>query len=953
MKTKTTRRTTLLALFTAMLLAIPVLAFGPAPKTAKAVGNPGDWVSGGVVINGVEERYSADGSVIGTVDLTGFDLTQGVYMVLYLGNEAGGVNFVGGAQFRLGDAGGRDFLALLNAGANEIMFHHQGTNAGAVPNFVVTKANYYLLKIQQAGGINTPVTVTYDGQSVTSSDSYNLSSISASGANNGVPAFNAALSAVSQQDIWSNPQSGDWVKDGLIVNGFKTIGDNNTFGIVDLTAFDLEEGIYLPFYLANYGGFSYFASGSQFRLDDANGNMFLVLLQNGAGDIDFLDTYSSSPGISASKWNHFLLFIKQNPNGSIAISYGGQSMTIGAGLDLSEIKAYCYSSAYVASFYPILPADATGWYLGGDITGQTIEYAANGVAGRKQIALATTTAYDLEKGFYLNFTLGSEQGGLSNFGPNAYLELYNGGENFLFLGAGGSAGITEVYGAGLPGGSLSLQIQNNYTFKFIDNGNGTTTLVCTSAYETKSGVLNTDISGMTSLGLAANLNNSAPDTKFTLGLLDTADLYKRDAVNEASNLSELLTALAACGIDLSTYNALTSKTAVDTALTTGMIGKNFVSLSAIVTAFDDIMITEYIRILNAINLGTLINITEDLTLPSAANGLSVAWASSNTSVITNAGVVTRPASGQSNASVNMTATIGGESKVFAVTVAAFGAPTIVYEGGTIVVVEGMGLDETNDYILTSAIDGLSFELIPDGQTSGSIVTLLASMINYNKATAVVGDGQVFTVTHGGTTAAITIDVVAKSVVEIEVKTGTTWADVLLGGTLNLIDRYITATYNNDTSADVAIISSMLSGFDSETPGSKTVTVTYLGEQTTFAVTVTDRAATNFTIIYPAKIVYNIGEAIDLTGCKITVSFDNGTTATIDVTSAMIAGFDSSEAGTVTVTITYQGISKNFDVTVEVVGGDGGNDGGCGSFGAEYMALFALAGAALFLAKKKS
>ena len=74
------------------------------------------------------------------------------------------------------------------------------------------------------------------------------------------------------------------------------------------------------------------------------------------------------------------------------------------------------------------------------------------------------------------------------------------------------------------------------------------------------------------------------------------------------------------------------------------------------------------------------SVTQDITLPATvdtAPGVSITWSSDNTAVITDAGAVTRPASGADNASVTLTAAIqkGSESdsKTFSLTVLAEGA----------------------------------------------------------------------------------------------------------------------------------------------------------------------------------------------------------------------------------------------------------------------------------------
>ena len=58
-----------------------------------------------------------------------------------------------------------------------------------------------------------------------------------------------------------------------------------------------------------------------------------------------------------------------------------------------------------------------------------------------------------------------------------------------------------------------------------------------------------------------------------------------------------------------------------------------------------------------LNLGDISAVTADLTLPGTQNDATVTWTSSNTDVIANDGKVTRPAAGQPDANVTLTAKI--------------------------------------------------------------------------------------------------------------------------------------------------------------------------------------------------------------------------------------------------------------------------------------------------------
>ena len=66
---------------------------------------------------------------------------------------------------------------------------------------------------------------------------------------------------------------------------------------------------------------------------------------------------------------------------------------------------------------------------------------------------------------------------------------------------------------------------------------------------------------------------------------------------------------------------------------------------------------------------------------------------------------------------------------------------------------------------------------------------------------------------------------------------------------------------------------------------------------------------------PTKTTYSVNDELDVTGAVITATYTDTTTEDVNVTSAMCSGFDSSTAGEKTVTVTYEGKTTSFTVTV--------------------------------------
>ena len=128
---------------------------------------------------------------------------------------------------------------------------------------------------------------------------------------------------------------------------------------------------------------------------------------------------------------------------------------------------------------------------------------------------------------------------------------------------------------------------------------------------------------------------------------------------------------------------------------------------------------------------------------------------------------------------------------------------------------------------------------------------------------------------------------------------------------------ITVTRAVGTS-DIILTSGMVSQFSSaaETTN-KALTVSYtengVTKTTTYNINVVD-SITGFTISTTPKTAYKYGEALNVTGGKITVTRGSGT-AVIDITPAMVSGYSATTLGSQELTVTYGGFAKTYNVTV--------------------------------------
>ena len=137
-----------------------------------------------------------------------------------------------------------------------------------------------------------------------------------------------------------------------------------------------------------------------------------------------------------------------------------------------------------------------------------------------------------------------------------------------------------------------------------------------------------------------------------------------------------------------------------------------------------------------------------------------------------------------------------------------------------------------------------------------------------------------------------------------------------GQELNLSDCTITVVNGKKTS-EIPLTSDdvTVSGYDKDTLGEQTVTVTYKKNTTEFTVTVVERV-----VISDAVSDYLIGDAIDLSKGKVTVTDYNGVSSSVALSNenVTVSGFDSSVAkGGADVKVTYIDGSQSYEGSFKV------------------------------------
>ena len=198
-----------------------------------------------------------------------------------------------------------------------------------------------------------------------------------------------------------------------------------------------------------------------------------------------------------------------------------------------------------------------------------------------------------------------------------------------------------------------------------------------------------------------------------------------------------------------------------------------------------------------------------------------------------------------------------------------------------------------------------------------IMDMLPSMVAGFDNT-IVG-AQTLTVTYNGKSSTYDIEIVSKELASIELIDNGLKKEYLEGkDSLDVTNGTIRLHYNNGTYGDMALTTNMVLGFNNTVLGVQTLTVAY-GEFTdTYDVEIIAKTLESIAITaLPNKTHYLVGkDSFSTEGGKVTLYYNNGTRDVIDLTSSMVSGFSNQTVGTNTLTVSYEGKTATFSVTID-------------------------------------
>ena len=175
--------------------------------------------------------------------------------------------------------------------------------------------------------------------------------------------------------------------------------------------------------------------------------------------------------------------------------------------------------------------------------------------------------------------------------------------------------------------------------------------------------------------------------------------------------------------------------------------------------------------------------------------------------------------------------------------------------------------------------------------------------------------QTITLTYLGFQTSFTINVYKIASISLsKLPSKTTF---VLGQKTDFSTGTLLVNYTNGDKREIPLENSFCS-FDTSLTGTVPVSVEYGGLRCEFNIMVDERIIDYFELIQPKKLIYYVGEGLDLTdGClRIVFKSSDNYTEYVNLDESMISGFDTTTAGIKTLTVKYGEIEDTFVISVK-------------------------------------
>lgn len=162
--------------------------------------------------------------------------------------------------------------------------------------------------------------------------------------------------------------------------------------------------------------------------------------------------------------------------------------------------------------------------------------------------------------------------------------------------------------------------------------------------------------------------------------------------------------------------------------------------------------------------------------------------------------------------------------------------------------------------------------------------------------------------------AFNVNVEEKKLVDLKitVPNKTTYIE---GQRIDLSGLKVQAVYNDDSEVLLDLNDVVITGYDANKIGKQLITVMYGTLNKSFEVEVINKTAEKIEITSPLKLEYVKGQELNLDGMTITVTYNNGEKANLNIADVGIVGYDKNKTGKQIVSVIYQDKIAVFEVNV--------------------------------------
>ena len=162
--------------------------------------------------------------------------------------------------------------------------------------------------------------------------------------------------------------------------------------------------------------------------------------------------------------------------------------------------------------------------------------------------------------------------------------------------------------------------------------------------------------------------------------------------------------------------------------------------------------------------------------------------------------------------------------------------------------------------------------------------------------------------------AFNVNVEEKKLVDLKI-TAPNKTTYIEGQEIDLSGLKVQAVYNDDSEGLLDLNDVVITGYDANKIGKQLITVTYGTLNKSFEVEVINKTAEKIEITSPLKLEYVKGQELNLDGMTITVTYNNGEKANLNIADVGIVGYDKNKTGKQIVSVIYQDKIAVFEVNV--------------------------------------